>query len=62
MILYNLIFVTTIIILVWLVTTFLKTVKINTKEWATKIEKPVAYSVGSVAMLWTIERVFKFWS
>jgi len=54
-------FVASVLLLFWLITQSFKILKIESVNWLQKIEKPMAYSVGSVAMLWTMERVFVFW-
>lgn len=53
----QIIFVTAILLLVLSVTYLLKVVNINSRNWIRVVEKPIAYSVGSITMLWTIERV-----
>jgi hydrogenase/urease accessory protein HupE len=54
-------FVAIILLLFWLITQSLKTLKIDATNWLKKIEKPVAFAVGSITMFWTIERVAGFW-
>lgn len=50
------IFVTVILLLAMTATQLLKAVNISSSRWMRIVEKPVAYGVGSIAMLWTIER------
>ncbi len=55
------VFVAAILLLVQLVNISLRGISIRPIDWMKKIEKPLAYAVGGVAMLWTIERVTAFW-
>ena len=36
--------------------------KTSPRDWLLRIQKPLAYTVGIVAMYWTTERVLSFWS
>ncbi len=54
-------FVACVLLIFWLTTQGLKVLTINSENWTKKIEKPIAYTVGSVTMFWTIERVSGFW-
>jgi len=54
-------FVAIVLLVFWLITQSLKQFKIEPINWLEIIEKPVAYTVGSIAMLWTVERVSGFW-
>ena len=55
------VFVTSVLLVFWLITQSLKPLKIESLNWLKKIEKPTAFAVGSIAMFWTIERVSGFW-
>jgi len=54
-------FVAIMLLVFWLVTQSLKQFKIEPINWLKTIEKPMAYTVGSITMLWTVERVSGFW-
>ena len=54
-------FVATVLLLFWLITQCLNKLKFNSDNWLQKIEKPIAYSVGSITVFWTVERVSGFW-
>jgi hydrogenase/urease accessory protein HupE len=54
----QLLFVTGLLFFFWLIS---RSLNINSVGWVKKIEPPIAYVVGSIAMLWTIERVSGFW-
>lgn len=56
----QLIFVATILSVFWLITQSLKLLKINSTNWLLNIEKPIAYGVGGITMLWTVERASVF--
>ena len=55
------VFVATILLIVQLLTFSLRGISIQSIDWMKKIERPLAYTVGGVAMFWTIERVTAFW-
>ena len=57
----QLIFVTAVLLIVWLITQCVSTLKGKSVNWLRKIEKPLEYAVGSTAMFWTLERVSGFW-
>lgn len=54
-------FVATMLLIFWLITKVLKNIEISATNWTHKVEKPMAYSVGGIAMFWTVERVSGFW-
>lgn len=65
-------FVTTVLAVVWFITLAIRRIEIlqgaetlrsfdiKPIDWLRRIEKPIAYSVGSITMLWTLERVMVF--
>jgi hydrogenase/urease accessory protein HupE len=53
-------FVLAIFAVVWVLTHGWRTLADSTPNWRLWLEKPMAYVVGAVAMLWTIERVSGF--
>lgn len=53
-------FVASMFLFFWLITQSLKSLKIASVNWLQKTEKPIAYAVGSISILWTIERVSGF--
>ncbi len=55
------VFVATILSIFWLVTQSLKKLKFESVNWLSNIEKPMAYTVGSITMFWTVERITGFW-
>jgi hypothetical protein len=55
------VFVLSVIFIFQLITQGLKPLKADSANWVQKIEKPMAYAVGSITMLWTLERVSGFW-
>ena len=55
------VFVASMLLIYWLVTRAMKLVKVESVNWMNRIEKPIAYGVGSITMFWTIERVAGFW-
>lgn len=55
-------FVAAVVGAVWIVRKVSQQLAIERDNWLHLIEKPVAYAVGSITMLWTIERVGTFWS
>lgn len=54
-------FVATMLLIFWLITKVLKNIEISATNWTHKVEKPMAYSVGGIAMFWAVERVSGFW-
>jgi len=54
-------FVTIVLLIFWLITKSFNMLKNKSVNWLQKIEKPMAFGVGSIAMLWTVERVSGFW-
>jgi len=57
----QIVFVAVIIGLVRAISLVLKKLAIERDDWLRLIEKPIAYGVGGVTMMWTIERVGAFW-
>lgn len=55
------VFVATILMIFWLTTKSLEGLKFDSAKWLVIIEKPMAYSVGSITMFWTVERISEFW-
>ena len=55
------VFVVSVIFIFQLITQGLKSLEADSANWVQKIEKPMAYTVGSITMLWTLERVSGFW-
>jgi hydrogenase/urease accessory protein HupE len=55
------VFVATILSIFWLVTQSLKKLKFDSVNWLLNIEKPMAYTVGTITMFWTVERISEFW-
>lgn len=55
-------FVGAVLGLVWSVSRVLQRCPTSPRDWLGWIEKPVAYTVGIVAMYWTTERILSFWS
>ena len=58
----QILFVATILAVVWIITKALRGIELKPLDWLRSIEKPLAYCVGSITMLWTVERVMMFWS
>ncbi len=70
----QILFVGAIIATVWVITTVmgswgkLRGVSVSSQQqirpldWLRLVEKPLAYSVGAIAMIWTVERTMVFWS
>ena len=56
----QIIFVTSIMFAIWLITNISRGRKLKPLDWLSRIEKPLAYGIGGVTMLWTIERVIVF--
>lgn len=56
----QILFVVSILLIVYLLHWIFKLMQVTSKNWFQKIERPIAYSVGSIAMFWTIERVAGF--
>ena len=57
----QILFVTAILLSFWLITQCLKALNIDSINWLKMIEKPMALTVGSITMFWTMERVAGFW-
>jgi hypothetical protein len=55
------VFVASVILIFQLITQSLKSLKADSANWVQKIEKPMAYAIGSITMFWTLERVSGFW-
>jgi hydrogenase/urease accessory protein HupE len=55
-------FVASIISIVWLMTKALQLFQLNLDGGLRRLEKPIAFGVGSITMVWTVERVMVFWS
>lgn len=55
------VFVVSVIFIFQLITQGLKSLEADSANWVQKIEKPMAYTVGSITMIWTLERVSGFW-
>jgi len=74
----QILFVGAIISSVWVLTTFIGKVgfkvgligsanpsppkAIRPLDWLRRIEKPLAYAVGGITIIWTVERTLVFWS
>ncbi len=56
------VFVSAIIGLVWVITILQRSIMPTQGDWLRWIERPLAYTVGTLAMYWTAERVMSFWS
>ena len=54
------VFVAAILVLVMFATQCLKAFDSRSIDWLGVVEKPIAYGVGSITLLWTIERVVLF--
>lgn len=65
-------FVMLVIAVVWLITLLLRAFNkarsqthnqvMKPMDWLLSLEKPLAYGVGSITMIWTLERVAQFWA
>lgn len=63
-------FVAAVLAVFWVATITLRRVELYRSagkeiapfDWLRRLEKPMAYSVGSITMLWAFERVIVFWS
>ncbi len=64
-------FVSTILVIVCVVTTSLKILngassksqqEVRPLDWLRRLEKPLAYMVGSITIIWTVQRTMVFWS
>jgi hydrogenase/urease accessory protein HupE len=55
-------FVAATVSIVWVIRKASQQLAIERDNWLHLIERPVAYAVGGITMLWTIERVGAFWS
>jgi len=58
----QIVFVGVVLGLVRGVSSVLRSGELKPRDWLSRIEKPLAYSVGSIAMYWTIGRTMSFWS
>ena len=58
----QIVFVAVVLALTRTITMLLKGIAVAPVDWLNKIEKPLAYSVGGVAMFWTTERIVAFWN
>ncbi len=47
---------------IWAIKKMSQQLAVKRDNWLHLVEKPVAYAVGGITMLWTIERVGTFWS
>jgi hydrogenase/urease accessory protein HupE len=54
-------FVAATVATVWVIKKASQQLAIERDNWLRLIERPVAYAVGGITMLWTIERVGAFW-
>lgn len=57
----QILFVATMLVVFWLIAKGLKVMQSGSADWLQKIEGPMAYGIGSIAMFWTVERVYGFW-
>ena len=57
----QIVFVAAIIGAFWTIREALKMFSLDRINRLNLIQKPVAYAIGSITMLWTIERVGAFW-
>lgn len=57
----QILFVATMLVVFWLIAKGLKVMQSGSAGWLQKIERPMAYGTGSIAMFWTVERVSGFW-
>jgi hydrogenase/urease accessory protein HupE len=57
----QILFVASIIGIVWLAKRLLRTFHIHSVDDIRRLEKPIAYGVGGITMMWTVERVMVFW-
>jgi len=48
--------------LIWGISSLLRSVLPKQRDWLSLIQKPLAYTVGSLAMYWTAARIMSFWS
>jgi len=65
------VFVSAIIVAVWVTTMGLKKLngassnsqqEVRPLDWLLRLEKPLAYMVGSITIIWTVQRTMVFWS
>jgi hydrogenase/urease accessory protein HupE len=56
----QILFVAGIMFAVWLITKVFRARKKKALDWLSRIEKPLAYGIGGVTMLWTVERIIVF--
>lgn len=57
----QMLFVASVLLIFWFISQGLKTIQFDSTNWLKKIEIPAAYGIGSIAMLWTVERLSGFW-
>ena len=57
----QILFVASMIGIVWLAKRLLRTFHIHSIDDIRRLEKPIAYGVGGITMMWTVERVMVFW-
>ena len=57
----QIVFVAAIIGLFKAISLILQKLAIEADDWLQLVEKPIAYGVGGITMMWTIERVGSFW-
>lgn len=61
-------FVTTVVVTVWVVSKILSSLKISGStagevmplQWLKLVEKPLAYGIGALTMIWTLQRTMSF--
>jgi len=70
----QILFVGVIIATVWVITSIMGALSgmegasprrvegITSLEWLRRIEQPLAYTVGGITIIWTVERTMVFWS
>jgi len=56
------IFVSAVLGLFWGFSSIARNSETHPRDWLLRIQKPLAYTVGIVAMYWTTQRVLSFWS
>ena len=54
-------FVAGLISVLWGIKRIFGIVKADNDTTKSILEKPIAYGVGGITMLWTLERIFVFW-
>jgi hydrogenase/urease accessory protein HupE len=55
-------FVAAVVGLLWAVALLLRGRETHPGDWLRRLEKPLAYAVGVLAVYWTTERILSFWS